>query len=355
MLALRPTNVRLRTAARQISTPSANVAQMLDRMNSLLSDAAKWASKVRPRTVLNDPPQWAAGSSPSPLGVLDRVYANRAVDLANIDAIGFDYDHTLVWYRKNLNSRIYSLALERLIKTGYPATLSEVCQGFDAQSVIRGLAVDNKSGVLVKLSAASRVVRARRGHEWLDGEEIASLFGVEGALPKAIRDHRLTHFNDLYALATASLVSDVVEFHARAGQCYEPRCVVADVLAAIGHVHSSFAIHKEVLASLPSSDLVSPVPRMRELLVGLRAAGKTLFIVSNSPLWYLEPQVRPKRREAAINPRAYSHRSARARIEYSARDVTSACQQAQRPNAPILASPSAADATLRRRRLARAV
>ena len=46
---------------------------------------------------------------------------------------------------------------------------------------------------------------------------------------------------------------------------------------AIGFVHTSFAIHNEVLASLPSSDLVQPVAEMRAVLDELRASGKALF------------------------------------------------------------------------------
>ena len=58
-------------------------------------------------------------------------------------------------------SRIYSLALNRLLSShGYPAELIDVCAGFDASSVIRGLAVDRESGALVQLSFSSHVAKA---------------------------------------------------------------------------------------------------------------------------------------------------------------------------------------------------
>ena len=53
----------------------------------------------------------------------------------------------------------------------------------------------------------------------------------------------------------------------------------------LAQVHTSFAIHKEVLDSLPSSELVQPADDLRGLLSTLREAGKQLFIVTNSPLW----------------------------------------------------------------------
>ena len=93
-----------------MTQPSSRLTLMLSRMNALLRDAASWASVVRPASVI-DGTQWARGVKEAPLGVLDRVYANSTVDMGEIDVIGFDYDHTMVNYRKQLNARIYSLAL----------------------------------------------------------------------------------------------------------------------------------------------------------------------------------------------------------------------------------------------------
>lgn len=251
-----------------MTQPSSRLTLMLSRMNALLRDAASWASVVRPASVI-DGTQWARGVKEAPLGVLDRVYANSTVDMGEIDVIGFDYDHTMVNYRKQLNARIYSLALQRLTALGYP-DMTECCTAFDPESVIRGLAVDKRTGALVKLSYGSRIVQARRGHQWLSDEEIASLFGVDGALPAPLRDARLLPLNDLYALATGSLLSDVIEFHEHVdresvSRTYNPRCVVADVMSAIADVHTSFAIHREVLESLPSQQLVEPVSDARSL------------------------------------------------------------------------------------------
>ena len=44
------------------------------------------------------------------------------------------------------------------------------------------------------------------------------------------------------------LLTDVIEYHERSGEQYEPASVVTDVMDAIGFVHTSFAIHKEVEA-----------------------------------------------------------------------------------------------------------
>lgn len=115
---------------------------------------------------------------------------------------------------------------------------------------------------------------------------------MDGALPSPVRNARLVPLNDLYALATGSLLSDCIQFFETSAFDYEPRCVVADVMDAIGYVHTSFTIHREVLESLPSTELVEPTKGLREVLLQLLAVDKRLFIVTNSPLWYLEPQMR---------------------------------------------------------------
>ena len=42
----------------------------------------------------------------------------------------------------------------------------------------------------------------------------------------------------------------------------------------------------QVLASLPSDELVAPAPGLRDVLTSLRDSGKRLFIVTNSSYWW---------------------------------------------------------------------
>lgn len=153
---------------------SVRLTSMMERLNTLLADASKWASSVRPATVQASPPSPTSGehgsgayllrrsrskdedgSAPQALGVLDRVYANTHFSMEDIDVVGFDFDHTMVSYKKELNRRIYQLALERLLSDahGYPAAMASACAGFDHRTVTRGLSVDRETGALIKLSS----------------------------------------------------------------------------------------------------------------------------------------------------------------------------------------------------------
>jgi hypothetical protein len=51
--------------------------------------------------------------------VLDRVYAHSSVEMDEIDVIGFDFDHTLVCYKKELNRRVQRRPLLLMARQGF--------------------------------------------------------------------------------------------------------------------------------------------------------------------------------------------------------------------------------------------
>lgn len=70
----------------------------------------------------------------------ESVYANSYVDLGKVDTVGFDYDYTLVTYKKELLELIYDMALTRLVEEKeYPREmLEEEGMKFDPFFSIRG-------------------------------------------------------------------------------------------------------------------------------------------------------------------------------------------------------------------------
>ena len=79
------------------------------------------------------------------------IYANNYVNLEKISTIGFDLDYTLATYTVDLQSLIYNQAKKILIQNhGFPSQLHS--SSFDPNFPIRGLTVDSKNGVLLKLS-----------------------------------------------------------------------------------------------------------------------------------------------------------------------------------------------------------
>lgn len=94
----------------------------MKQINGLLGDAGSWASVVRPVPTHLSSTAPHARHPAKPAGLLDRVYANSAVDMAEIDVIGFDYDHTLVQYhksRKAFYGTASDIALKRLLSDAH--------------------------------------------------------------------------------------------------------------------------------------------------------------------------------------------------------------------------------------------
>jgi hypothetical protein len=67
---------------------------------------------------------------------------------------------------------------------------------------------------------------------------------------------------------------------------FDPRYVYSDISGAISHVHR-YILHNKVLQDYPK--YLEPAPNLGPFLKRLKAAGKQLFILTNSP-WKCKQQ-----------------------------------------------------------------
>jgi hypothetical protein len=108
-----------------------------------------------------------------PAGVL----INRPVRLETIDAVGFDLDHTLALYDDHaVNVLAAEEAVDRLRARGYEADLGRL--SMEAIPGARALSLDLRHGNVVKVTAGGAVRLARRGPDWLDGEEMRARYAA---------------------------------------------------------------------------------------------------------------------------------------------------------------------------------
>jgi hypothetical protein len=85
-----------------------------------------------------------------------RVFSNNYLNLKEVQVVGFDLDYTLVPYTVELQSLIFTMARDILVSAyGFPMEL-KTCF-FDPNFAIRGLSVDTRHGVLVKMSHMQRI------------------------------------------------------------------------------------------------------------------------------------------------------------------------------------------------------
>jgi len=100
------------------------------------------------------------------------------------------------------------------------------------------------------------------------------------SVQKSSYDENLRLLTDLYSLPKACLISDVIQHFEDCGIQYDPTYVYDDISKAVSHVHTSFKLHNEIMNNLP--EYLGRHPRLGELLQKWRAAGKKLFLLTNS-------------------------------------------------------------------------
>ena len=97
----------------------------------------------------------------------NRIYVNRNLRLATVQAVGFDLDHTLAHYRgAAVEELAYRLARRILVERfGYPRKILEF--PYDRTHVIRGLVIDKRRGNVLKMDYHNYVAQGCHGFHML--------------------------------------------------------------------------------------------------------------------------------------------------------------------------------------------
>ncbi|KAL9182634.1 hypothetical protein ACHAXT_013286 [Thalassiosira profunda] len=217
----------------------------------------------------------------------ESVYANSYVDLGKVDTVGFDYDYTLVTYKKELLSLIYDMALTRLVEEKeYPREMLTSGLKFDPFFSIRGLAVDRENGWICHLSYTHKVAVAWEGRHRVPRPRLVEEYTGKRALSPSKRKKRLKPLNDLFSMAECCLMADTVQFFLDRDIPFCPRSAVSDVLGSITGTHISGDFHRRV-AKEPER-YFEDKPNLKSVLDKMKQSGKRLIFVSNSPFWYCD-------------------------------------------------------------------
>jgi HAD superfamily 5'-nucleotidase-like hydrolase len=113
---------------------------------------------------------------------------------------------------------------------------------------------------------------------------------VKRALNPNDRKKRLKPLNDIFSMAECCLIADTIQFFKDREILFSPRNVVNDVLKAVTDTHISGEFHTQV-ANNPEK-YFNPTPHLKQVLGNLKASGKRLIFVSNSPFWYVDAGMR---------------------------------------------------------------
>ncbi|XP_077238220.1 HAD-superfamily hydrolase, subfamily IG, 5'-nucleotidase [Tasmannia lanceolata] len=217
------------------------------------------------------------------------IYVNKNLRLENIQVYGFDYDYTLAHYSANLQSLIYDLAKEHIVnELKYP----ESCLQFkyDPTFPIRGLYYDRQKGCLLKLDFFGSIEPdgCFFGRCKLNRDEIKEIYGTRHIGRDQVRG--LVGLMDFFCFSEACLIADIVQHFVDAKLDFDASYVYQDVNHAIQHVHHSGLVHRGILID-PQRYLVKNGQVLRFLRM-LREKGKKLFLLTNSPYYFVDGGMR---------------------------------------------------------------
>jgi HAD superfamily 5'-nucleotidase-like hydrolase len=213
-----------------------------------------------------------------------RIFTNRTLNLANIRCIGFDMDYTLARYRlAEMDDLAWSAAAAKLIKGGWPGSVFAHKPPDDF--AIRGLVVDTAHGNILKMDQHGYVGRAYHGTRLLDSNERKTLYRDQRLGRERARFVPVDTFFSLAEVLLYARMTDAMSGDDPADRTPGlPQCSHQElwdsVRAAVDESHQDGTIKSHVVKRpelfLDRND------ELKSTLQRLRAAGKRLFLLTNS-------------------------------------------------------------------------
>ncbi|MQL91551.1 hypothetical protein Taro_024168 [Colocasia esculenta] len=249
----------------------------IEKIRRLFEDA-KRSFLSNPAALKNIPPM-------NPQGI----YVNKNLKLDDIHVYGFDYDYTLAHYSENLQTLTYDLAKEHLVKElRYPKSCLDF--KYDPTFPIRGLYYDRLKGCLLKLDFFGSIEQdgCYYGRRKLTMDEIKAIYGTRhiGRDLASV----LVGLMDFFCFSEACLIADIVQHFVDAKLEFDPLYIYQDVKHAIQHVHISGLLHRSILSD-PERYLVKN-GKMLQFLEMLKEKEKKLFLLTNSPFYFVDGGMR---------------------------------------------------------------
>ncbi|KAI7741853.1 hypothetical protein M8C21_014946 [Ambrosia artemisiifolia] len=154
---------------------------------------------------------WASPEGGQKIEIGKHIFCNRAVNMKNIVAVGFDMDYTLAQYKpETFESLAYSGTVKKLVANlGYPNELLD--WSFDWTYMVRGLVLDKKRGNILKMDRHKYVKVAYHGFRLLSKDEKVATYG-NTLVRDAFDEPDYALIDTLFSLAEAYLFAQLVDF-----------------------------------------------------------------------------------------------------------------------------------------------
>jgi len=231
---------------------------------------------------------------------LNRVFINRTMNLKQINAIGFDMDHTLVrYYNDSFEELAFGFIVQKLVDSfHYPESIKKFKFKYDL--AIRGLVIDQKSGMLLKLDRFRHIHSSFQGTRPVPYRELRKNYSDRMIEPS---DPRFVSIDTTFIISVTSVYMQLVDLKiANKEVLPDFEAMASDVITAMDQAHGDGSL-KEVVAK----NLEKYIRKEPEVALGLermKKHDKFLFIITNSEYEYAKTLL-----EYAIDPFLKEHDS----------------------------------------------
>ncbi|XP_065889369.1 5'-nucleotidase domain-containing protein 3-like isoform X3 [Dysidea avara] len=223
------------------------------------------------------------------------VFVNSDIMMKHIDVYGFDYDYTLVSYNNEVPKLIYDHAKKLLVeKFLYPREVKHL--QYDPNFAIRGLHLDVKTGYLMKVDANNHIQLGSvyRGHEAVNNEKVFEVYRDThlsmDLLDTTQKESQMKYFSDLFSLPEVTLYCDLSQLLIDKEIPFGPEYLYSDVKTAVTETHKSGVLYNGIVSDI--GKYIHDCSEVLDLLQHLKSNKKNLFLISNSPYWFVDQGMR---------------------------------------------------------------
>ncbi len=214
----------------------------------------------------------------------NRIFTNRNLKLARLAAIGFDMDFTLAQYKQAaLDKLTMRLTLEIMVEQyGYDPQIRTIPykEGF----AIRGLVIDTELGNVLKMDKFRYVSLAYHGLQPLSSTKKTQLYNNAERINFATGRYRPV--DTLFEILETYLYAAIIEQLDKRGSDLNYQKLYKELRASVDLCHRDNSLKAEIMAH--PELYIHDDPLLIPALHSFRAAGKRLFVITNSEPTYTE-------------------------------------------------------------------
>lgn len=223
------------------------------------------------------------------------VYVNRTLNMKQIEAIGFDMDHTLVRYHSEaFEAMTYHEIKKKLCELRkYPSVVQNL--KFNIDLAIRGLVIDKPMGNVLKLSTYSKVKKAFHGTQEMDFKAQQKTY--QGLTIDLNDSARYSIVDTTFSISYCVLYMQIVALKDKHPELNLPdyKTLNDHILEALDLSHRDGTLKAHVRQNVKK--FIMQEPALVKTLEKFKRHGKKLWVITNSDFDYTKLLL-----DYAINP-----------------------------------------------------